>query len=277
MKITTLIDNYARGYKLKGEHGLSLYLEISGGSRPTKILFDTGQSDLFYYNAVELGVDLSTVDHLVISHGHYDHTGGVSKFLEVNNRAPIWIAPQAFQKKYNNRKYIGIPEGLILPKERVFYPTQSATPMGASLTQLSDRLLIISTPSYQLPGNLNFSVKEGDNFLPDLFYDELYLAYIREEGVTLISGCSHKGVLEIVTGGELLLQKPVTEFIGGLHTSSLPSKEVEVLAKQLMKTNLKRIWTGHCTGIDSYAILKEYLGERLYYNHTGLYFATYTE
>ena len=97
MKITTLLDNRTHSEKLKTEHGLSLYIETDDNQ---KILYDTGQSDLFMDNAAELGVDLTEIDMVIISHGHYDHIGGLTAFLEANKTAKIYMNATLFDYEY---------------------------------------------------------------------------------------------------------------------------------------------------------------------------------
>ena len=105
MKIISLIENTTELDFMKVEHGLSLYIE----TEKCKILFDMGQTDLFYENAKALGVELCDVDIAVLSHGHYDHGGGLRKFLEINDRAPVYIHKDAFLPHYNGtEKYIGL-------------------------------------------------------------------------------------------------------------------------------------------------------------------------
>lgn len=104
MRITALTENTSKN-GLLSEHGLSLYIETEN----RKILFDTGQSDLFSKNAETLGIDLSEVDLAVLSHGHYDHGGGLKKFLELNNTAKVYMNKHAFEPHYNGtEKYIGL-------------------------------------------------------------------------------------------------------------------------------------------------------------------------
>ena len=105
MKITALVENTCESGKYSVEHGLSLYIETD----KHKILFDMGQTELFCENAKKLGVDLGKVDFAVLSHGHYDHGGGLAKFMEINKKAPIYIHEKAFGEHYNGtEKYIGL-------------------------------------------------------------------------------------------------------------------------------------------------------------------------
>jgi 7,8-dihydropterin-6-yl-methyl-4-(beta-D-ribofuranosyl)aminobenzene 5'-phosphate synthase len=108
IKICLLSENYSRKRYMKGEHGLSIWIEKDD----TNILFDTGQSDLFSQNAMQLGIDISKADMLVLSHGHYDHTGGVPEFCRVNRLAPIFINREAFHKRYYGEAKPGINIGI---------------------------------------------------------------------------------------------------------------------------------------------------------------------
>jgi len=101
MKITALVENTSCDPDLGAEHGLSLYIE----TRRQKILFDMGQTDLFVSNAERLGINLSEVDLAVLSHGHYDHGGGLRRFLEINKRATVYLSRYAFEAHYNGTRY----------------------------------------------------------------------------------------------------------------------------------------------------------------------------
>ena len=109
MKITVLLENTTARADMKTEHGLSLYIE----TEKHKILFDMGQTEIFAENAKKLGIDLSQVDVAVLSHGHYDHGGGLAKFLDINNRATVYIHTEAFLPHYNGKhRYIGLETSL---------------------------------------------------------------------------------------------------------------------------------------------------------------------
>ena len=104
MKVISLAENTCRSDSFETEHGLSLYIEARG----KRILFDAGQSRLFSENALRLGVDLSTIDLAVLSHGHYDHGGGLEKFLEINRTAPVYLKNTAHLPHFSGERFIGI-------------------------------------------------------------------------------------------------------------------------------------------------------------------------
>ena len=117
MRIVTLIENTGCREDLVQEHGLSLYIETGA----VKILFDAGQSGAFADNAQKLGVDLSRVDFMVLSHGHYDHGGGIRRFLEINKTAPVYLSRDAFAPCHNgSRSYIGLDGSLAENPRLVF-------------------------------------------------------------------------------------------------------------------------------------------------------------
>ncbi|MBR2615965.1 MAG: MBL fold metallo-hydrolase, partial [Clostridia bacterium] len=109
MKITVLSENTSSRDCIAAEHGLSLLVETG----KLHILFDMGQGDLFWENAKALGMDLATVDLAVLSHGHYDHGGGLERFLRENTTAPVYVHPLAFRPYYHGaERYIGLSDAL---------------------------------------------------------------------------------------------------------------------------------------------------------------------
>ena len=204
MKIVVLVENTTTNENLSSEHGLSLYIETGHH----KILFDMGQTDLFAENAKKLGIDLAEVDIAILSHGHYDHGGGLKKFLEMNEKAPVYISKYAFASYYNGtEKYIGLDVSL-RESERIVY-TDGVVEIadGLVLYHCNDRVQNFDLSSFGL------CKKTGDAFVADDFLHEQYL-YIEETGKKiLVSGCSHKGILNIVEW----FQPDV--LIGGFHFS----------------------------------------------------------
>ena len=255
MKVTVLAENTACRENVTAQHGLSLYLETEGKT----ILFDMGQDGTFLRNAESLGIDLSKVDMAVISHGHYDHGGGLEAFLQVNVKAPVYIHGLAFGDHFNGtEKYIGLNQKLREHPRLIFIKGSR---------HLSDNLQL--TDGNDLGWNSHpwgLYRREEDVLLPDPFEHEQYLEVAEGEKRILISGCSHKGILNIAE----YFQPDV--LIGGFHLNKLEApRELEAIANKLIAGNTL-YYTGHCTGDWQYLRLKEIMGDRLQRLSTGLVF-----
>lgn len=261
MKLVVLVENTSLREDLTSEHGLSLYLE-TGGKR---ILFDAGQTAAFADNAEKLGIDLSLVDFAVLSHGHYDHGGGLARFLEVNDRAPIYLSRQAFGDHFNGtEKYIGLDPGLRESDRLIFTDGPVSPAPGMMLCSCNDR-----KPAYPV-GSFGLNIRKNGRFFPDSFLHEQYLVLEEAGKEYCISGCSHRGALNILRW----LSPDV--FIGGFHFMKLdPAGDgLEALrdAAELLKLHPAHYYTGHCTGVPQYAYMKEILGDRLHSLSTGACF-----
>ena len=252
MLIRVLMENSAMDERFLCEHGLSLYIEACG----RKILFDAGQTDAFASNAEKLGVDLAAIDLCVLSHGHYDHSGGLMHFLEINDHAPVYMHRRAIEPHYNGmEKYIGISNALI-GHPRVILTGEELNLYGGL------RLCTCNALADGCPASARgMTVKCGEEFMQDSFDHEQYLI-IEEAGKrTVISGCSHKGILDIVKW----LSPDV--LVGGFHFVKLDPEGadaafLERAAKQLLEGSCI-YYTGHCTGEAAFAFLKERMGDRL--------------
>lgn len=250
MKITALVEDTSKN-KLKSEHGLSLYIE----SEQSKVLFDMGQSDLFYLNAEKLGIDLSEADFAVISHGHYDHGGGLKKFLQINKSAPVYISENAFGAFYNGEKYIGLDKSL-KENERLSFISEN--------THISDgaKLFVSSSLSEKGFSSFGLSEKKCGEKQPDNFTHEIYLQLESGGKKVLFSGCSHKGILNIMSRF-----KPDV-FVGGFHLLKVEDeKALEEAARKLLAFDTD-FYTCHCTGEQQYNYLKEKV-KSLNYLRTG--------
>ncbi len=253
MKITALVENTAVNETVCAEHGLSLYIEANG----KKILFDMGQTELFAVNAKALGVDLAQVDFAVLSHGHYDHGGGLGHFLRLNKSAPVYLSRYAFGDYYNGTdKYIGLDKAL-RENERV-------VSVGDEM-KICDGFTLYSCNSNERPrylGSFGLNKKSGGDFVADDFIHEQYLL-IEEDGKrVLISGCSHKGVMDIVSWFE------PDVLVGGFHYSKLELGETLKSCAEYLGSFETDFYTCHCTGVEHFEFMSEYM-PRLSYLSCG--------
>ncbi len=253
MKITALVENTCQNGAFSVEHGLSLYIE----TKNHKILFDAGQTALFAENAEKLGINLQEVDALVLSHGHYDHGGGLETFLKLNTHAPIYATRQAFCACYNGtEKYIGLNTALKDSERIVFVDDACTIDKGITLSSQNNK-----TRTFNMQ-NAGLTVKKNGCFLPDDFCHEQYLL-IEEDGKRiLVSGCTHKGILDIASWfcPDVL--------IGGFHFSKLPLDETLAGYARVLDGYNTTFYTCHCTGAEQFSFMKNYMN-RLYYLSTG--------
>lgn len=260
MKLTVLAENTSCRDDLTCEHGLSLYIEANG----QRILFDTGATDAFADNAEKLGIDLHQVDLCVLSHGHNDHGGGIRRFLELNDHAKVYVSRHAFGDHYNaSGDFIGL-DWELLSEERLIFTGDNHT--------LSDTLSLHACAGFPQPyftDGFGMQVKRKGALEPDDFRHEQYLLIREGARRIIISGCSHRGVLNIKTWFA------PDVFIGGFHLMKLdPEKEATRLkftAMELLRQETV-YYTGHCTGDAQYAALKLHMGERLHRLSTGAVF-----
>ena len=257
MKITCLMENTGRPGLLT-EHGLSLYIET--GSH--RILFDAGQTGAFADNAACLGVSLEDVDIAVLSHGHYDHGGGLMRFMEINRRAPVYVNRRAFGNFYSGPdKYIGLDPALKGHPRLVLADDEAD--LGASMTLRTMNGAQAKHPAF----GQGLSVEENGVRRQDGFLHEQYLT-ITENGKRIVfSGCSHKGVMNIVSW----LRPDV--LLGGFHFLKLdpegPDRRILLDAAEQLMASSAQFYTGHCTGEAPYAFLKPLMGDRLSYLACG--------
>ena len=250
MRIVTLMENTTCREGLCSEHGLSLYLE----TEKHKILFDAGQSGAFAGNAEVLGVDLGAVDFAVLSHGHYDHSGGLRTFLEINEKAPVYVSCHAFEPHYNGAgKYLGVD--LTLQEDpRIRYVTEE-TVLAEGIT-----LHTIAAAPMDTAGLL---MEEHGERKPDDFRHEQYLLIEEKGRKILFSGCSHKGILQIMEA----FQPDI--LIGGFHFMKIEDERILRSAAEKLLSYPAVYYTGHCTGQKQYDYLKTIMGERLHYIASG--------
>ena len=261
MKIQTIIENlvYQRG--LLAEQGLSFFIE----NGPRKILFDTGQSIAFLQNARKLGIDISKIDTVILSHGHFDHTGGLLDFLQINKTAKIYAKKEVFQEKYKTgRGFIGSSGDLKKYHRRFSFIDH--------LTEIDQGLFILPDIQIYNPVDTSFadfSIRIGNDFIPDDFRDELFLVFIKNEKLTILTSCSHRGITNILQTAINHFKLKIHLILGGFHLKDSGMEKYSTIADYLKSVNPENIGTCHCTGIDFYYNLKSIFGNGLFYNETG--------
>ncbi|MBC8536685.1 MBL fold metallo-hydrolase [Feifania hominis] len=256
MRVSVLMENTAAREGFLTEHGLSLFLEGNG----RRVLFDMGASGGFADNARRLGVPLDRVDFAVLSHGHYDHGGGLARFFQENAAAPVYANEHAFEQyRSGSGRDIGVPR----PRQahRVV-PVGDDRELGYGFSLHTGNRLPreFETDAFGL-----CAVRAGA-VVTDDFCHEQYLV-VEQDGRRLVfSGCSHKGVFNILRW----FQPDV--FVGGFHFMEIdPAQGVQRLdeAARLLLEFPTVYYTCHCTGLAQYDRLRERMGERLHYLAAG--------
>lgn len=251
MKIYTLIENQKqKNSGFLAEHGLCLYFRHSGKN----ILFDTGASDAFVYNATLLGIDLNKVDICIISHAHDDHIGGLEAFLGINNHAEVYLKSAARGDFYTKR---------LTKKERTSLDPAFFDKYADRLHFFDDKIDVAegvtaaSVKTFRrLPLYASLMLeKKDDKFIPDSLDHELYVVIKEKDGLIVLTGCAHHGVLNILMSAEEEFGK-IKGVVGGFHLNGSgkrnymkePEFEIVAIAKYFENKKIKKIYTGHCTG-----------------------------
>lgn len=267
MTITSLVENTS-AMGLPVEHGLSLYIRLEDGRN---VLFDMGQGTLFAENAERLGLRIADVDLAVISHGHYDHGGGLRTFLTLNDHARVFVHQEAFQPHFSlhedglhdigldtrlrDAKRLAVCSELTVIDEAM---TLFAGVAGTCCRPRGNSRLLGPTPAME-----------------DTFCHEQSLLVREGSSVVLLAGCAHCGIVNIVDQATALAGVPPTHVLAGMHlVNSGLSKDddtafIQSLAHELDRFPDTQFITMHCTGIEGYAKLKALLGHRISYLSCG--------
>lgn len=268
MKIINLVEDTKGKESCGHEHGLSFYLE----TKEHKILMDAGATDLFLKNAEALSVDLEQVDTVILSHGHYDHSGGILAFAKINPKAKIYMRDTAGEEYYHvtdtMEKYIGIDKQILsLPQ---LIRVKGEVCLDDELSLFGD----ITGRKYPAKSNLQLKKKEGTSFVQDTFGHEQCLVVEQGGKRILLSGCAHNGILNILDRYREIYDGMPDIVISGFHMmkkGEYTGEEKENIigtAKELKQTGAL-FYSGHCTGQAAFDLMKEIMGEQLRAIHSG--------
>lgn len=273
MRIVNLIENTEGRSGCLYEHGLSFYIETEGH----KALLDLGQTDNSVRNAKALGADLKAADTVVLSHGHYDHSGGIIPFTKINDHAAIYMQSSAGGDYYaddgemagdDRYRYIGIDKDILkLPQVRLL--------KGDHVIDDELELFTIKDRTHMLPfTNRRLLVRTDGGFVPDDFSHEHFLVVKDKELTVLMSGCAHNGILSILDAYKKKYGSLPDIVISGFHLMMKREyrdnelQEVRSIAEEL-KTYQTKFYTCHCTGIPAFEEMKKIMGKQLEYIHSG--------
>ncbi len=273
-KLTIVCENRVGLSKgLIGEHGFCALIE-AGGAR---ILWDTGQGLALARNAAALGVDLKKLDAIALSHGHFDHTGGLKDALAAAGGGRVVCEPHCFENKKTRREFFGkvieVPIG-------VPWKQGELEAMGARFQFVTDSLELAPGVHFftAIPQTTEFEKIEAGFFVDgpdgrrdDDFRDDAALAVVTERGVSVVLGCAHRGMINTLTHIKSRLgANKIYSVWGGTHMVERKPEEVEATMAALAGLDIDLIGTAHCTGFANEARLAAALPGRFTFAHVGV-------
>lgn len=251
IKIKVVVENSVSERKYLSEHGLSFHIDTG----EKKILFDCGQGAAFYANLYPMGIYLSLIDIVALSHGHYDHTGGLEYILSRNSRAVTYAHPAAILPKFKNEngsvREIGMPEfsknSLIKGYSR-FKQAAKPTEIAAGVFLTGE---IPRRHEEETIGTENFC-KDVTGKIPDDILDDQSLFIKTPGGTVVLLGCAHSGLINTLDYVHMLTDgKPFAAVIGGTHLRSASEARISWTLKELTRFRIGKIAPAHCTGVSA--------------------------
>ena len=256
MKLTVLVDNNTLIDRyFFAEPGIALYLE-QGGKR---ILLDVGYSDIFIKNAQKMNIDLRTLDYVVLSHGHLDHTWGLDPLVRLYTESKIEGIPHkrptvmAHPSLFFSKKFDEMEIGSLVSQDKlsIHFPIE----LSKDPIWLTDRILFLSEIERKndFEGKKSIgSIIKPDGEGPDYLYDDTALVYKSAQGLVIITGCSHSGICNIIEQAKKLCKEDrVIDIVGGLHLLDPSKKQLQGTLEYLKKLNPKQTHPCHCTDLNS--------------------------
>lgn len=270
VSITTLVENSAGDHKSLGpEHGLSFLIK----SGDEQVIFDTGQSERFLQNAAFLGEDLpKRVSTVVLSHGHYDHTGGLTHLLGASEqRLNIHVGTGFFEPKYSVSGPAFEYVGNRLDRAQIEAAGHRVVEHDSDVTEVAEGIFLVTNfervrDPYWL--NPRFVIPGRSGFQTDQFNDEVSVVVKTSRGIVLLVGCSHPGILNIIASVRARFAEPLYAVLGGTHLIEASGSRLHNAIGALSKLENTLLGMSHCTGDTAMKRLAE-VAPHYFHNHTG--------
>jgi 7,8-dihydropterin-6-yl-methyl-4-(beta-D-ribofuranosyl)aminobenzene 5'-phosphate synthase len=272
ISVCCLVDNKAqRGSALWAEHGLSISIEISGG----KLLYDTGQSgEVLVHNAAQLGISLELFDALALSHAHYDHTGGLEHFLTLSKPGiPLYAHPDLLQERFSIKD--GLPRSIGLRLSPIELSQKADLRLSKEPQQILPGLWTsgqISTRNDLEGRSSHHYIRENGQWLPDPYLDDLALVLEARDGLVVICGCCHAGLLNTLTHVRRHFSDDIQAIIGGLHLLNFNAKNLQHIISNLEEMfagRIPQIYPNHCSGERAFSALQKTFKDSVHPFPTG--------
>ncbi len=264
LRITILAENTARKTDLLAEHGWAVWIEADG----RRILFDTGQGHVLAHNAKQLNIPLRTAETVAISHGHYDHTGGLKEVLDTAPQADLYLHPAALGKKYIREKapphreigIVGWDEESLRAKTRSLNWTGEPTELAPGIHLTGE---IPRRNAFEDTGGPFYRDESCTD--PDPLLDDQAMYIETTAGLVVVLGCAHAGMVNTLDYiGELTHGRPIYAVLGGWHLVKATPDRLEATIEALVRHGVQRIGTAHCTGMRAAALLWSRLPEHCF-------------
>lgn len=272
INLSMLAENTASGTGIIGEHGIAIWIETP----EHKVLFDTGQGMALRHNAEQLGIDLSTADSIVLSHGHYDHVGGLQWMLEQAPGATLHYHPSATEPKFSASGQGGAARRISLPyiEEKGFTTAQCRVLTRCSAHEVVPGVWVTG----EIPRTNDYEDTGGPFFLdpeltqPDPLLDDQSIFIPTPEGVVVIFGCAHSGVVNTLNHIEQLIGEPtpIRLLIGGLHLLAASETRMQQTILELKKRQPQQMVFCHCTGAKAVCRLHREFPTSCVNGHAGM-------
>lgn len=259
--VTVLAENTAQGMGLLGEHGLSVWVETAG----QRVLFDTGQGIVLNHNAACLNIDLARADSIVLSHGHYDHTGGLQIALRHAPNARMFMHPSALMSRFSCRDGVTREIGMPGCVRDIVNEHRASVTWTTRPTEVAAGVFVTGP----IPRRTSFEDTGGPFFLdengqsPDLIEDDQSMWIEMPDGLVILLGCAHSGVINTLSYiQELRKGMPIRAILGGMHLGAATAERMAQTVKSLRRLNVSEMWPCHCTGIVAAAQLTVAFGNQ---------------